>query len=69
VPQDFAHGYQTLVDASEVWYQMSVRYAPEAARGLRWDDSALAIEWPAVEARIISKRDRGWPDLREAFDG
>ena len=67
VPEDFAHGYQTLVDASEVWYQMSVPYAPDAARGLRWDDAQLAIEWPQVEQRVISERDARWPDLDVAL--
>jgi dTDP-4-dehydrorhamnose 3,5-epimerase len=63
VPEEFAHGYQTLVDASEVWYQMSVPYAPAAARGLRWDDPRLAIEWPEVDYRVMSERDLTWPDL------
>ena len=44
-------------------YQMSHRYVPDAARGVRWDDSAIGIEWPAAEERIISERDRAWPDL------
>jgi dTDP-4-dehydrorhamnose 3,5-epimerase len=67
VPEQFAHGYQTLTDASEVWYQMSVPHAPDAARGLRWDDPRLAIEWPAAETRVISKRDRDWPDVGDAL--
>jgi dTDP-4-dehydrorhamnose 3,5-epimerase len=67
VPEQFAHGYQTLTDASEVWYQMSVPHAPDAARGLRWDDPRLAIEWPEAESRMISRRDRDWPDLEEVL--
>jgi len=67
VPEQFAHGYQTLADSTEVWYQMSAPYAPEAARGLRWDDPKLAIEWPATERRVISERDLAWPDLHEAL--
>jgi len=63
VPEQFAHGYQTLADSTEVWYQMSAPYAPEAARGLRWDDPKLAIAWPVVEARSISERDLAWPHL------
>jgi dTDP-4-dehydrorhamnose 3,5-epimerase len=63
VPEQFAHGYQTLADETEVWYQISERYAPDAARGLRWDDPRLAIEWPAAERRVISARDRAWPDV------
>jgi dTDP-4-dehydrorhamnose 3,5-epimerase len=65
VPEGFAQGYQTLEDDAEVLYQMSHRYVPDAARGVRWDDPALAIEWPAAPERIISKRDRTWPDLAE----
>ena len=67
VPEQFAHGYQTLVDATEVWYQMSERYAPDAARGLRWDDPRLGIDWPAAERRMISERDRAWPGVEEAL--
>jgi dTDP-4-dehydrorhamnose 3,5-epimerase len=65
VPEGFAQGYQTLEDDSEVLYQMSHRYVPHAARGVRWDDPALAIEWPAASERIISERDRAWPDFAE----
>lgn len=67
VPEHFAHGYQTLADASEVWYQMSTPYAPEAARGLRWDDPRLSIEWPDADRRVISERDRAWPDVDEVL--
>jgi dTDP-4-dehydrorhamnose 3,5-epimerase len=63
VPEGFAQGYQTLEDDTEVLYQMSHRYVPEAARGVRWNDPSLGIEWPTVEQRIISERDRAWPDL------
>jgi dTDP-4-dehydrorhamnose 3,5-epimerase len=65
VPEGFAHGYQTLVDATEVWYQMSVPYAPESADGLRWDDPRLAIEWPDPPAggRVISPKDEAWAAL------
>jgi dTDP-4-dehydrorhamnose 3,5-epimerase len=66
VPEQFAHGYQTLSDDTEVWYQMSAPYAPDAAGGLRWDDPRLAIEWPTAERRVISERDRGWPDVSAA---
>jgi dTDP-4-dehydrorhamnose 3,5-epimerase len=67
VPAEFAHGYQTLTDGSEVWYQMSVPYAPDAARGLRWNDPKLGIEWPGVERRVISERDLAWPDVDEVL--
>jgi dTDP-4-dehydrorhamnose 3,5-epimerase len=64
VPKGFAQGYQTLEDDTEVLYQMSHYYVPRAARGVRWDDPAFGIEWPAAEERIISQRDRAWPDHR-----
>ena len=63
VPEGFAHGFQTLADASEVFYQISVPYHPASARGVRWDDPAFAIAWPAAERRILSERDRGYPDF------
>jgi dTDP-4-dehydrorhamnose 3,5-epimerase len=62
VPIGFAQGYQTLVDDTEVAYQMSHEYVPAAASGARWDDPAFAIEWPPARRRIISERDRAWPD-------
>jgi len=62
VPEGFAHGFQTLVDGSEVHYQMSVPYHAPSARGVRWDDPLLAIDWP-LEPTVISARDRQYPDL------
>ena len=64
VPKGFAQGYQTLVDDTEVVYQMSHEYVPDAATGVRWDDPAFGIEWPPAEQRVISERDRAWPDYR-----
>lgn len=61
-PERFAHGFQTLEDHTEILYQISEFYAPECGRGVRWDDPAFAIEWPAAE-RIIAERDRKWPDF------
>jgi dTDP-4-dehydrorhamnose 3,5-epimerase len=61
VPKGFAHGFLTLVDDTEVSYQMSVPYSPEHARGIRWNDPAVGITWPA-EIRVISERDRTLPD-------
>jgi dTDP-4-dehydrorhamnose 3,5-epimerase len=63
VPVGFAHGFQTLEDDTEVGYQLSTAYAPSAARGLRFDDPALAIDWPLPVSRI-SDRDRSWPPLQ-----
>ncbi len=60
IPGGFAHGFQTLEDASEVFYQMSAAYAPEAARGVRWDDPGLAIDWPIADP-IVSERDATHP--------
>jgi dTDP-4-dehydrorhamnose 3,5-epimerase len=62
VPKGFAHGFLTLEDDTEVVYQMSQFYVPEAARGLRWDDPAFAVQWPA-EVRVISERDATYPDF------
>lgn len=62
VPKGFAQGYQTLQDETEVLYHMSYRYVPEAACGVRWDDPAFGVAWPAAERRLISDRDRAWPD-------
>jgi dTDP-4-dehydrorhamnose 3,5-epimerase len=65
VPEGFAHGYQTLQRDTEVWYQMSAPHAPEAARGFRWDDPRFRIEWPPAARRVMSERDRSWPDFEE----
>ncbi len=65
IPAGFAHGFQTLTDDAEVRYHISVRYRPEAARGVRWDDPDLAIAWPDAEQRVISSRDRALPRLRD----
>jgi dTDP-4-dehydrorhamnose 3,5-epimerase len=62
VPEQFAHGFQTLEDNTEVFYQMSEFYAPEYVRGVRWNDPAFAITWPQA-ARIISERDQQYADF------
>jgi dTDP-4-dehydrorhamnose 3,5-epimerase len=62
-PAGFAHGYQTLTDDAEVFYEMSHPYCPEAGRGLRWDDPVLGIVWPECRQRILSARDLAWPLL------
>ena len=58
VPEGFAHGFQTLTDNSEVFYQMSEFYHPESARGVRWNDPAFGIKWPKIHYRIVSEIDR-----------
>jgi len=65
VPPLCAHGYLTLADDTELWYQASAPFAPDSARGLRYDDPAIGIEWPAPVA-VISNRDREWPLLGAA---
>jgi len=62
IPEMFAHGFQTLDNATEVFYQMSAFYAPELSAGLRFDDPKLAIDWPLPTTRI-SDHDRRWPLL------
>jgi dTDP-4-dehydrorhamnose 3,5-epimerase len=57
IPEGCAHGFQTLVDDTEVFYQMSEFYTPEAARGVRWNDPAFAIPWPEDERTIIDRDD------------
>jgi dTDP-4-dehydrorhamnose 3,5-epimerase len=64
IPKGCAHGFQTLMDETEVHYQMSYRFVPGAERGVRWDDPAFGIEWPAAERRVISERDASYPDFR-----
>jgi dTDP-4-dehydrorhamnose 3,5-epimerase len=61
IPKGFAHGFLTLRDDSEVFYQMSEFYAPQAARGVRWDDPIFGIQWPAA-VRCISPKDAAYPD-------
>jgi len=62
IPRSFAHGFLTLQDDTEVFYQMSAFYAPEYAGGIRWNDPAFGISWPA-EVRVISDRDRNYPNF------
>jgi dTDP-4-dehydrorhamnose 3,5-epimerase len=64
IPEGFAHGFQTLEDNSEVFYQMSEFYSPEHQRGLRYNDPAFKISWP-IEATVISDRDRNYEDFGE----
>lgn len=65
IPQGFAHGFQTLADHTELFYQMSTSYVPEGAHGIRWDDPDLAIEWPPAVTRVISARDLTLPTLAD----
>lgn len=63
IPKGLAHGFQTLEDATEVFYAISARYEPSAAGGVRWDDPAFGIDWPGAEHRLMSEKDRSWPDF------
>jgi dTDP-4-dehydrorhamnose 3,5-epimerase len=68
VPVDFAHGFLTLSAVSDVYYHMGAPYRPEVARGIRWNDPALQVQWPG-EVVAISHRDATYPDLDPAtFD-
>jgi dTDP-4-dehydrorhamnose 3,5-epimerase len=62
IPEGCGHGFLTLMPETDLVYQASVPYAPGSARGVRHDDPAFAIEWPAP-IRVISQQDRGWPDF------
>jgi dTDP-4-dehydrorhamnose 3,5-epimerase len=62
VPEGCAHGFLTVEDESEVFYQMSEFYAPEAARGFRWDDPAFDIVWPE-KVEVIASKDATYPDF------
>jgi dTDP-4-dehydrorhamnose 3,5-epimerase len=65
IPKGCAHGYITLTDDAEVLYMISAPYAPQAQRGVRWDDPALGIQWP-VSVRRISARDAAFPLIESA---
>jgi dTDP-4-dehydrorhamnose 3,5-epimerase len=60
IPEGFAHGFQTLADDTEIFYQTGDFYAPECASGLRYDDPVLEIRWP-LPVTDISEKDRSWP--------
>jgi dTDP-4-dehydrorhamnose 3,5-epimerase len=62
VPRGCAHGFQTLADDTEVYYQISELYAPEHARGVRWNDPRFGVEWPRPVS-VISLKDAGYPDF------
>jgi len=62
IPEGMAHGFLTLVDDTEVFYMMSEYYSPELAGGVRWNDPAFGIHWPA-DVKVISERDRSYEDF------
>lgn len=63
IPEGFAHGFQTLADGSELFYQLSAGYHPPSERGVRWNDPAFAIRWPVTDGIIINERDRTYTDF------
>lgn len=64
IPAGFAHGFQTLEDHSEVFYQMGEFYHPELADGIRWNDPMVNIKWPIANPEL-NDRDKNFPDLRK----
>jgi dTDP-4-dehydrorhamnose 3,5-epimerase len=62
VPEGFAHGYLTLTDDAEIYYDTTRFYDPGSARGVRFDDPAFAIQWPAPPV-VISEKDKSYPDF------
>lgn len=62
IPPGFAHGFQSLVPDTEVFYQMTTFFVPGFSRGVRWDDPAFKISWPISEM-VISERDQSYPDF------
>jgi dTDP-4-dehydrorhamnose 3,5-epimerase len=67
IPQNFAHGFQTLSDHTEVFYHMSAFYEASAARGFRWDDPTFKIKWPEP-LTVIADKDRAWPPFTRRND-
>lgn len=62
VPKDFAHGFQSLEDNSEIMYLVSEVYTPSAEAGIRYNDPSLRIEWP-LPVSVITQKDASWPDF------
>jgi dTDP-4-dehydrorhamnose 3,5-epimerase len=64
LPEGCAHGFQTLEDDSEIFYQMSTSYEPSAGTGVRWNDPAFGISWP-LPVTAMAPKDQAWPDYRD----
>jgi dTDP-4-dehydrorhamnose 3,5-epimerase len=67
IPAGFAHGYQTLTDSATVLYFMSHPYSAAHGRGIRWNDTAIGIDWPLGTPTCIHPRDASYPDLLQSF--
>jgi dTDP-4-dehydrorhamnose 3,5-epimerase len=65
IPGGFAHGFQTMTDDSEVFYQVTKPYAPANSHGARWNDPAFNINWPDAKELIMLPRDREYPDFKD----
>jgi dTDP-4-dehydrorhamnose 3,5-epimerase len=63
IPEGCAHGFQTLTDEAELFYQMGAVYAPEYSDGVRWNDPAFGIAWPLPNP-ILSDKDKAYPEFR-----
>ncbi len=68
IPGGFAHGFQSLEDGTELFYQMSESYRPASSRGLRWNDPSIAIRWP-LPVTVISERDENLPFFSASGNG
>ena len=70
IPPWMLHGFQTLEDDTDVFYQMSDFYAPELAFGARWNDPAFGIRWPIEQGVVMAERDASYADFdRAAYEG
>ena len=67
VPKGFAHGFLTLQDDTDVYYQMSEYYHPECVNGLRWNDKVINITWPNFNHPVISKADENWRQIDDCY--
>lgn len=67
IAEGIAHGFQTLEDDTEVFYQMSAEFHADASRGFRWDDPGVGIQWPLPEPTVISEKDAALPAWTEAM--
>jgi dTDP-4-dehydrorhamnose 3,5-epimerase len=64
IPENFAHGYLTLADNAEVFYQVSQFYSPGSEGGVRWNDPSINIKWPNSANLIITEKDKNWPNFK-----
>ena len=63
VPKNFAHGYITLENETDIFYQSSNTYSPEYEAGISWNDPKIEIKWP-IKPKIISEKDSSWQDIK-----